>query len=173
VLDNLSRKGSENNLAWLRENHPDLPFLQLDIRDAAALNTAVAQTQPDVVLHLAAQVAVTTSVTNPRHDFEVNALGSFNVLEAVRQSSSDAILLYASTNKVYGGCEFAPLLEKQFGRPIPVGRGDWRPGDQKVYVSNIAKAGRDFGWQPTISVEEGVARLVEWVSRNPHLFEQF
>ena len=67
----------------------------------------------DVVYHLASQVAVTTSVTDPRHDFEVNALGTFNVLEAARLSPAPPIVLYASTNKVYGGMEDVVVVERE------------------------------------------------------------
>ncbi|RMG98181.1 MAG: NAD-dependent epimerase/dehydratase family protein [Chloroflexi bacterium] len=102
VFDNLSRVGGPANLAWLRERHGDgrFQFVQGDIRDYDALCTAIQGA--DVVLHLASQVAVTTSVIDPRHDFEVNALGTFNVLEAVRHHCPEAAVLYASTNKVYG-----------------------------------------------------------------------
>ena len=89
VLDNLSRLGSPKNLDWLRSLHPNLEFIQADIvKDQALLNQAVKSA--DRIYHLAAQVAVTTSVTNPRHDFEVNALGTFNVLEALRLLIADA-----------------------------------------------------------------------------------
>ncbi len=84
VLDNLSRRGSEANLRWLRDmfGAAGFEFIQADIRDAGAMLAAVAGAE--AVYHLASQTAVTTSVTDPRHDFEVNALGTFNVLEAVR-----------------------------------------------------------------------------------------
>jgi CDP-paratose 2-epimerase len=65
------------------------------------------------VLHYAAQVAVTTSVTNPREDFEINALGTFNLLEAVRETKSDPIVMYSSTNKVYGGMTDIRIVEKK------------------------------------------------------------
>jgi len=67
--------------------------------------------QVDIVLHLAAQVAVTTSVVNPREDFEINALGTFNMLEAIRQSKKRPAMIYASTNKVYGGLENVAVEE--------------------------------------------------------------
>lgn len=103
VLDDLSRRGADRNLAWL-ETQGDFVFERVDIRDARSLDAAVLRhSDADVVLHLAAQVAVTTSVTEPRHDFEVNALGTFNLLESVRRHAALAAFLYASTNKVYGG----------------------------------------------------------------------
>src|SRR5215813_2777196 len=105
VLDDLSRRGADRNLAWL-QTQGSFVFEPVDIRDARALDAAVLRHQDaDVVLHLAAQVAVTTSVTEPRHDFEVNALGTFNLLESVRRHAPLAAFLYASTNKVYGGLE--------------------------------------------------------------------
>jgi CDP-paratose 2-epimerase len=105
VFDNLSRVGTPANLEWLYERHgrERLNFVRGDIRDYEALTGAL--TGADVVMHLASQVAVTTSVVNPREDFEINALGTFNVLEAVRNYSPGAAVLYASTNKVYGGME--------------------------------------------------------------------
>ncbi|EKD93444.1 MAG: hypothetical protein ACD_28C00147G0004 [uncultured bacterium] len=105
IFDNLSRQGTSENLKWIQERYPDqLEFIPGDIRsDLDDLNAAVKKS--DYILHLAAQVAVTTSVTNPREDFEINALGTFNVLEAMRLANPDAVLLYASTNKVYGGME--------------------------------------------------------------------
>ena len=312
IYDNLSRAGATRNLAWLRERFGADAFrlVEGDVRDAALLAESVRGA--DVVVHLAAQVAVTTSVRHPRLDFEINALGTFNVLEAARLASQPPMVLYASTNKVYGGMEdvpvveeetryryanlphgvpetqpldfhspygcskgagdqyvrdyariygvptvvfrqsciygtrqwgiedqgwvawfviaavtgkpitiygdgkqvrdvlfvddlldaydaaiarrevvagevfnigggpantisiwreFAPLLERLLGREIPVSYGDWRPGDQKVYISDIRKAARLLGWQPKVGVEEGVARLVEWVQEQRSLFE--
>jgi CDP-paratose 2-epimerase len=66
--------------------------------------------------------------------------------------------------------EFGPLLENLLGKPVPVVRGDWRPGDQKVFVADIRKAGRELGWKPKVGVEEGVERLFEWVKENKDLF---
>ncbi|MGO9831478.1 MAG: GDP-mannose 4,6-dehydratase [Myxococcaceae bacterium] len=106
VLDDLSRRGADANLEWLRRQAGQLVFERVDIRDAAALDASLARHRDAaVVLHLAAQVAVTTSVANPRQDFEVNALGTFNLLESVRRHAPQAVFLYASTNKVYGGLE--------------------------------------------------------------------
>lgn len=111
ILDNLSRRGTEDNLRWLQERH-DPHFERVDIRDAAAVARVMREQKPDVVLHLAAQVAVTTSVDNPREDFEINALGTFNVLEAVRQEAPEAFLINASTNKVYGKMESVGVVER-------------------------------------------------------------
>jgi CDP-paratose 2-epimerase len=103
IFDNLSRPGVEHNLDWLRQQCDDPERLKItvaDVRDASAV--ARAMTSATEVYHLAAQVAVTSSVSNPRHDFEVNALGTLNVLEAARQSKHQPFILFTSTNKVYG-----------------------------------------------------------------------
>jgi CDP-paratose 2-epimerase len=109
LYDNLSRHGTLSNVAWLQELHGNkVVLIQSDIRDFDSLSKAFKGA--DVILHLASQVAVTYSVQNPREDFEINALGTFNVLEAVRNSCPDAIVLYASTNKVYGGMESVKVI---------------------------------------------------------------
>ena len=311
IFDNLSRAGAGINLQWLRATYGPDSFLliEADVRDAQAI--AEAARQADVIIHLAGQVAVTSSVEDPRADFEANALGTFNTLEAARASGRNPIVLYASTNKVYGGmedtpvieigtrytyeelphgvpetqpldfhspygcskgagdqytrdyariyglptvvfrqsciygprqfgiedqgwvawfviaaqtgrpitiygdgkqvrdvlyvgdlldaydaaiaqigvaagqvynigggpsnvlsiwAEFGPLLERLLGREIPVSCSNWRPGDQKVYVSDIRKAQRELHWQPKTGVEEGIGRLFEWVKENRGLF---
>lgn len=310
IYDNLSRKGGPANLAWLQAEFGErLHFIQGDIREYEALATAVSGS--DVVLHLASQVAVTTSVQNPRQDFEINALGTFNVLEAVRHHAPTAAVLYASTNKVYGGMEaarvvlqtnrygyaeypygipesypldfhspygcskgagdqytldyariyglrtlvfrqsciygrrqfgvedqgwvahfviatvmnrpisiygdgrqvrdllhvsdlirayehgmekieelkgqafnigggpdntlsiwseFGSLLAELSGHEIPVQWGDWRPGDQRVFIADIRKAVERLDWQPTISPAAGIRDLYAWVAANPDLF---
>jgi CDP-paratose 2-epimerase len=310
IFDNLSRRGAGKNLAWLQENYAALHFVQGDVRDYAAL--VVAMRGAERVFHMAGQVAVTTSVADPRADFEINALGTFNVLEAVRAAAPEAIVLYASTNKVYGGmediavveesthyryrdfpagipesqlldfhspygcskgagdqyvrdyariyglktvvfrqsciygtrqfgvedqgwvahfciaaaqgrtiniygngkqvrdvlwiddlvraydlaaehidvasgriynigggpqntmsiwAEFGPLLEELVGQPLSVKYGDWRPGDQPVYVSDISRAQRELSWSPHVGLREGIRRLWTWVKENPALFE--
>lgn len=111
VLDNLSRRGADQNLGWL-QREARIAFEKADIRDRDAVERIVRQGQPDVLLHLAAQVAVTTSVTAPREDFEINALGTFNLLEAVRQHSPRTFFINASTNKVYGRMEDVGVEER-------------------------------------------------------------
>lgn len=310
VFDNLSRLGAERNLEWLRSRRPRVEFIHGDVREPMTLKAALAGRPYDVLIHLAAQVAVTTSVDRPRHDFETNALGAFNVLEAVRTLAPDTIVLNASTNKVYGklqaareielptryelptlpggvseeepldfhspygcskGCadqyvldyariygmrtvsfrqsciygprqfgmedqgwvawfaiahsqhlpvslygtgkqvrdllhvddlvdayllavehidavsgsafnlgggpgntlsllELLELLERLSGRPVPHRFGDWRPGDQPVYISDIGRARERLGWQPRVSVEDGVTRLWNWIEENAGLF---
>jgi len=311
VYDNLSRPGAAANLEWLRGERVTgrLALEVADVRDADRL--AHAAGEADVVVHLAGQVAVTTSVENPREDFEVNAVGTFNVLEGARRSPRKPVVLYASTNKVYGGMEgvgveeeagryryserpfgvdegqpldfhspygcskgcgdqyvrdfhriyglrtvvlrqscifgprqfgvedqgwvawfaiaavtgrpitvfgdgkqvrdllhvddlcrcydlavervdrvagrvynvgggpantlsvwheLGPMLEGLVGRPLPVRWGPWRPGDQRVFVSDIRRAAAELGWRPQVGVAEGVRRLVSWVQGNRHLF---
>ncbi len=311
ILDNFSRGGAPRNLEWLEETFGKDSFrvIRGDVRDASLV--AESAKGSDVIVHLAGQVAVTTSVTNPRDDFENNALGTFNVVEAARLSGRNPILIYASTNKVYGGMEdvnvvergerweyeslpfgapeiqpldfhspygcskgagdqyvrdyariydlptvvlrqsciygprqfgiedqgwvawfviaavmgrpitiygdgkqirdllhvsdliraynlavekidvaagqvynlgggpqntlaiwteFGPLLEELVGHPIPVARGDWRPGDQRVFVADVRKAERELGWKPQVRVEEGIRKLFEWVRENKNLF---
>lgn len=311
IFDNLSRSGGDQNLAWLRAEHGADSFrlVKGELVDFDAVCRACEGAQR--IYHLAGQVAVTTSVTNPRQDFESNALGTFNVLEAARLVGDAPVFLYTSTNKVYGGMEdikvvegetrycyadfpygipetqlldfhspygcskgagdqyvrdyhriyglrtvvarqsciygyrqfgiedqgwvawfmiaaikgrpiriygngkqvrdvlfiddlldaydalvngidvaagqiynigggsentmsiwteFGPRLERLLGRPIPVTHGDWRPGDQPVYISDIRKAQHDLGWRPRVSVEEGARRLFEWIDNNQELF---
>lgn len=111
IVDDLSRRGTERNLEWLK-THGSFTFHRQDIRDTARLNAVMAEHRNvDAVLHLAAQVAVTTSVSDPRTDFEINALGTFNVLEAVRKHCRSAAFVYSSTNKVYGSLEHLPVAE--------------------------------------------------------------
>lgn len=312
IYDNLSRAGGRANLTWLQETHgrSHLHFIHGDIRDYDHLQAAIPGA--DVVLHLASQVAVTSSVHNPREDFEINALGTFNVLEAVRHQCPHAAVLYASTNKVYGGMaeikiverngryayanhphgipesypldfhspygcskgagdqytldyariyglrtlvfrqsciygrrqfgvedqgwvahfviaailgrpisiygdgkqvrdllhvtdlirayqaglahidefsgqafnvgggpantlsiwsEFGPLLAELTGHPIPTTQGEWRPGDQRVFIADIRKAADKLGWQPHISPTDGIRDLHAWVAAHPTLFQ--
>ena len=310
IFDNFSRVGAAHNIQWLEERHGGLlTVIRGDIRNYDSLLTSAVDST-SVVFHLAAQVAVTTSVVNPREDFEINALGTFNVLEAVRNSSSRPAVLYSSTNKVYGkmadlvvsetngrysyrdqpegiseghpldfyspyGCskgtgdqyvidysriyglrtvvfrqsciygprqfgvedqgwvawfciqalrhlpvvvygdgrqvrdvlfiddlicaydaalshldrtsgqvynigggpantlslrELIAHLEDRFKRKMEYSFEDWRPGDQLIFVSNITKAKRDFGWQPNVSASAGVSKVVDWVTANRHLF---
>ncbi len=109
VFDDLSRRGVAHNLAWLRHlpSSDRLEFVEGDVRSAAAvMNAAKDATE---IYHLAAQVAVTTSVDEPREDFEVNVLGTFNVLEAARRSGRRPFVLFTSTNKVYGSLHGVPV----------------------------------------------------------------
>ena len=113
IYDNLSRAGAERNLNWLRETYGQNAFSLVagDVRDADKIKATASHA--DVIVHLAGQVAVTTSVQDPRNDFEINAGGTFNVLEAARLSNRNPIFIYASTNKVYGGMEDIEVVEKE------------------------------------------------------------
>ncbi len=112
IYDNMSRPGCLRNVDWLATTHGFSAFrlIAADVRNFDTLCRAMEGAQR--VYHLAGQVAVTTSVHNPRKDFEENALGTFNVLEAARQVGDDPIVIYASTNKVYGGMEHVPIVEE-------------------------------------------------------------
>ena len=105
VYDNLYRVGSDKNLNWLR-SAGEFRFVEKDTKDFSAVARVIKEEKPDVIYHLAGQVAMTTSIENPRLDFETNVLGSFNVLEAVRQFSPNTAVIYSSTNKVYGDFEY-------------------------------------------------------------------
>lgn len=311
VFDNFSRGGAKRNLEWLQNTYGNDAFNVVvgDVRDASLI--AESARDADVIVHLAGQVAVTTSVVDPRDDFESNAIGTFNTLEAARLSGRNPIFLYSSTNKVYGGMEdvelfeeatrwrykdlvhgcpetqpldfhspygcskgtgdqyvrdyariyglptvvlrqsciygqrqfgiedqgwvawfiiasvtgrpitvygdgkqvrdilnvedlinaydaaidkiniasgqvynvgggpdhvmsiwyeFGPILERLLGETPEVARGDWRPGDQRVFYADIRKAEQELGWSPKIGVEEGIRRLYDWVIANRELF---
>lgn len=313
VMDNLSRKGSEYNIQKLQEKY-NLQFINEDIRNYEGLKKHFASFGGlDVLILLAGQVAVTTSVTNPREDFDINALGTFNVLEALRENNLKPFVIYSSTNKVYGkmeevevelkgkryeykdmplgiseeqqldfhspyGCskgagdqyvrdysriygipsvvfrqsciygehqfgiedqgwvawftianmlnkqitvygdgnqirdvlyigdlvrayeaaimnkekcsgkiynvgggpqftlslnELLEELERFFAREIHPNRDTWRPGDQKVYVSDIRKIKEDLGWEPKIGVTEGIERMSRWIVENREILEHY
>jgi len=112
VYDDLSRSGSRANLDWLRATRsaPNLNSIVGDVRNFEALRDALKDA--DRVYHLAGQVAVTDSVRDPRADFEANVVGTFNLLEAVRGLRRPPILIYASTNKVYGNLHALELVEE-------------------------------------------------------------
>ena len=120
VVETLARPGVERNLQWLSGRHGDrIRHLSVDVRNAAAVEAAAEAA--DVVFHFAAQVAVTTSLTAPRHDFEVNLLGTLNVLEAAR--AHGAPVIFASTNKVYGDLGDIPL---------ELVEDAWQPADESL-----------------------------------------
>ena len=122
VLDNFLRPASRFNRAWLEATDPGIRFVEADVRDAEALERVLAEPY-DAVLHLAGQVAVTTSIVDPVTDWEINALGTFRLLEALRRRHAGApdrapLLVYASTNKVYG--------HLSVGETVRDGRWDFR-----------------------------------------------
>ncbi len=132
IFDNLSRRGSDANLTWLRDLHGErsFRFVSGDVRRYEELLPAVHG--QEAIYHLAAQTAVTTSVTDPRTDFEINALGTFNMLEAARSTGDDPVFIFASTNKVYGGMEDAAAEEHETRYVLPAyphGVSEERPLD--------------------------------------------
>jgi CDP-paratose 2-epimerase len=132
VVDNLSRATAALNVDWLTETS-SFELVRADVRDAAAVDAVFAERGPfDVVLHLAGQVAVTTSVADPRNDLEVNVVGSFNVLDATRRLSPEATFINASTNKVYGQLEHHRVREAEtryVDEDAPEGVGEAVPLD--------------------------------------------
>jgi CDP-paratose 2-epimerase len=104
IFDNLYRLGSIQNLEWL-QGQGKFEFVHGDIRNENDVSRLVIHHKPAVIFHLAGQVAMTTSIADPRVDFEINALGTFNLLNAVRQHSPETGVIYSSTNKVYGDLE--------------------------------------------------------------------
>ena len=128
VFDALVRPGVRSNLDWLRANHrQQIDFIQGDVRDAALLTAAAASA--DVVFHMAAQVAVTTSYADARADFDVNLGGTFNLLEAVRERQTPVI--FASTNKVYGGLADVPMQLHD---------GEWVPADAQLHGYGVPES---------------------------------
>ncbi len=122
IFNSLARAGVEENLAWLRRRHPErLRCTTADIRDAAAVEAAVAGA--GAVFHLAAQVAVTTSVVAPVEDFETNARGTLNVLDAARRQATPPPVIFASTNKVYGNLA---------GTKMALVDGRWAPAESAL-----------------------------------------
>jgi CDP-paratose 2-epimerase len=112
IFDNLSRTGVEQNLDWLRRLAPSPERLKItiaDVKDAPDVHRAVQSATE--IYHFAAQVAVTSSIEDPRHDFEVNAMGTLNILEAARKSGRQPFALFTSTNKVYGNLCDKPLVQ--------------------------------------------------------------
>jgi CDP-paratose 2-epimerase len=104
VFDNLSRNGSRSNLEWL-SSHGRFAFQHGDIRNRNDVDAAVQSFMPDAIFHLAGQVAMTTSIANPQMDFDINIVGTHNLLESVRKHVPKAAVIYSSTNKVYGDLE--------------------------------------------------------------------
>jgi CDP-paratose 2-epimerase len=130
ILDDLSRPGVDKNLDWLRRTHGDhLEVIVADVRDATSVREALAGVRH--VYHLAAQVAVTTSLTDPLHDFDVNARGTLVLLEAIRSTPSRPSLLFTSTNKVYGALDDIALRR----------RGSrYEPDDQEIAARGVSEA---------------------------------
>jgi len=114
IFDNLSRVGAAENMQWLKSRFPEVEFVKGDIRHSSECDLLFKHHKDvSLVLHLAAQVAVTRSVTDPRDDFDNNSLGTFNVLEAIRKCCPDCVLIYSSTNKVYGHMDNMGIVESE------------------------------------------------------------
>jgi CDP-paratose 2-epimerase len=130
VFDALARAGVERNLEWLRRTHPErIESVIADVRDEDALRAAAREA--DAVFHMAAQVAVTTSMVDPVDDFEVNIRGTINLLEAVRAAGRSAPVIFASTNKVYGGLYDVAMEE---------GEDSYAPADEAVRTRGVSEA---------------------------------
>lgn len=129
IYDAMSRRGVDRNLAWLQRRHPGrIEAIRADVRDGERLAKAVGRAR--AVFHMAAQVAVTTSMVDPREDYEINVGGTFNLLEALRTKRTRTPVVFASTNKVYGD-----LAGLTFAR-TPEG---YAPTDEAVRVNGIAE----------------------------------
>lgn len=129
LFDNLSRPGVEKNLQWLRARHGNLLEVAIsDTQDVQALSSVVKDVRQ--VFHCAAQVAVTSSVTNPMHDFHVNARGTLNLLEAMRSVPDPPSIVYTSTNKVYGALDDLKLVAN---------RSHYRPASTRIRAHGISE----------------------------------
>jgi CDP-paratose 2-epimerase len=138
IFDNLSRAGVHHNLEWLRKSAGNTGRLQVtvgDVRDARQVEKAVAHASE--IYHFAAQVAVTTSVADPRLDFETNLAGTFNVLDAARRGGNRPFILFTSTNKVYG--------ELGLGTPVISGKRYITPGHEGVSESQALDFHSPYG----------------------------
>jgi CDP-paratose 2-epimerase len=146
LFDNLSRAGVEENVRWLRDHHGDRVELMLgDVRDEKGLQRAVRGV--DQVFHFAAQVAVTTSLVEPFLDFDVNARGTLNLLEAIRSLDAPPTLLYTSTNKVYGDLDDVPLRRRKMR---------YEPSDDAVLERGIGE-GRPLDFHSPYGCSKGAA----------------
>jgi len=130
ILDNLSRRGVESNLRWLQETHGSRVQIEVaDVRDPFIVTRCIERASQ--VFHFAAQVAVTTSLVSPILDFDVNARGTLNLLEAIRSRRNPPPLVFTSTSKVYGGLDDVPLK---------LNRERYEPQDRKLAASGISEA---------------------------------
>jgi len=158
VLDNLSRPGVERNLDWLRETHRNRVRVQVaNVQDFDQVRRAVRGVSK--VFHFAAQVAVTTSLSSPFHDFEVNARGTLNVLEALRELREPPPLIYTSTNKVYGNLTDVPLRDRG---------GRYEPEDAKLRSRGFDEA-RRLDFHSPYGCSKGAAEQYCSTTRGPLL----
>ena len=112
IIDNCYRIGSKENLNWLKEKG-SFEFIYEDIKNTKEIESYIKKIKPDVIFHVAGQVAMTTSLENPRMDFETNVLGTFNILESVRKNCPETVIIYSSSNKVYGDLEYLDYIENE------------------------------------------------------------
>jgi CDP-paratose 2-epimerase len=150
LFDNFSRDGVSRNVEWLKQRYARHDAHQIevvvgDVRDAVALQRAVEGTVR--VFHLAAQVAVTTSLVHPLLDFDVNARGTLNLLEAIRGLEEPPSLLFTSTNKVYGHLEDLRL------RTLP---SRYEPEDRNVAQRGVCE-GRPLDFHSPYGCSKGAA----------------
>ena len=130
IFDNLSREGVIKNIEWLKEEHKKNLTIEVgDIRNKYLVNDLVASAS--AIFHFAAQVAVTTSLVDPMHDFSVNVAGSLNLLDALRQQKDPAPIIFTSTNKVYGGLEDVKLR---------LNDSRYEPQDQQILKNGVSEA---------------------------------
>ncbi|MFT6069536.1 MAG: CDP-paratose 2-epimerase [Bacteriovoracaceae bacterium] len=118
VFDNLYRDGTEKNLEWLK-SLGEFKFYRSDIRNSDDVNNVFEREKPDVVFHVAGQVAMTTSLERPRFDMEINVIGTHNLLEGIRKFAPEAVVVYSSTNKVYGDLEDHNYREEERRYSMP------------------------------------------------------
>jgi CDP-paratose 2-epimerase len=146
IYDNLSRDGVEKNLQWLSAKHSSNLRIEIaDVRDEKALRAAV--DAADAVYHFAAQVAVTTSCIDPIMDFEVNARGTLNLLEAIRNSEKQPPLVFTSTNKVYGGLEDLKVILKS---------DRYEPEDSSIAAAGVSES-RNIDFHSPYGCSKGAA----------------
>ncbi len=146
VYDNLSRDGVEQNLKWLKDRYPENLIVQIaDIGETDVLQECV--NNANQVFHFSAQVAVTSSLTNPKHDFDTNIKGTFNLLECIRKSPQQPPLIFASTNKVYGN-----LLDLQFNSDAT----RYYPENQ-IYLENGIDESRPLDFHSPYGCSKGAA----------------
>lgn len=146
VFDNLSRAGVQRNLEWLQVRYPDrLHTMINDIRDKTAVQKAVEGAE--MIFHFAAQVAVTSSLIDPFHDFEVNAFGTLNLLESIRNSAHRPPLVFTSTNKVYGDLEDIKMV---------MNCSRYHPESDEIRLHGISEA-RNLNFHSPYGCTKGVA----------------
>jgi CDP-paratose 2-epimerase len=152
VCDALTSLGSELDLAWLRTRHHRVEFIRRDVRDFEKLRDVACDA--DVIYHFAPHVAVTASLADPVNDFEVNALGTFNVLEAGRLSDRRPTIVFTSTNKVSGGLEDVVVSERETRyefQDLPHGISESRPLDFHSPYGCSKRTGDQYVREPSLA----------------------